>query len=261
MHPRQLLEAFLTPARSRELAREQELLARAETTSLTLAPSRFARGGGDEVKVYRWGQGERRVLLVHGWGSRASHFEALATELEARGYRVVSFDAPGHGRSGGVLSSAPAMAGAIRVVVAQEGEFQAVVAHSLGAVATSIVLDKELRVERAALLGSCCWVEPLARAFAHQQGADDETTQAMVDLARKEFLVGEISAELSARRFGNIPVLMMHDPADKEMPYEHTAALAAAWPGAKVVDTPGVGHRRILRAREIIARTIEHFAC
>jgi hypothetical protein len=52
----------------------------------------------------------------------------------------------------------------------------------------------------------------------------------------------------------------MHDPDDTEMPFSHSAALAAAWPNALLLPTPNVGHRRILRARSIIERTLEHIA-
>ena len=56
---------------------------------------------GSEVVAYRWGRGERAVLLLHGWQGRASQFAPLVRELVAEGFRVTSFDAPAHGASGG----------------------------------------------------------------------------------------------------------------------------------------------------------------
>ncbi len=257
MDPRQLLEAFLTPPKVRELTREQELLDRAQTSRVQLKGTGFARGVGEDVQIYRWGRGPA-VLLVHGWGSRASHFEALVTALEAGGFQAVAFDAPGHGRSGGIFSSAPAFAAAIGAVAAQEDAFTAVVAHSLGALATAQTLGKTLRAGRVALLGSCCWVEPLAVAFGRGQAAPQPSIDAMIALAHAEFRPEETSAEISAPALGNVPALLMHDPSDAEMPCEHSRALAAVWPGARLVETPGVGHRRILRARDIVTRTMEH---
>ena len=112
-------------------------------SSMRLEGNGFARGGGDEIWINRWGQGPP-VLLVHGWGSRAAHFEALIVALEERGFQAVGFDAPNHGRSGGTLCSAPAVAAAIRAAAAQEGSFKAVVARSLGVVATALELDRSL---------------------------------------------------------------------------------------------------------------------
>src|SRR5439155_14413206 len=42
--------------------------------------------------------------------------------------------------------------------------------------------------------------------------------------------------------------LIFHDPEDDDVPYGDSEALAAAWPGARLQPTPGLGHRRILRA-------------
>ena len=74
----------------------------------------------------------------------------------------------------------------------------------------------------------------------------------MLDAARMEFSPEEASAEISARRLEGIPALLMHDPQDAEMPYAHSVALAAAWRGAALENARGVGHRRILRARDIV---------
>ena len=47
--------------------------------------------------TYAWGDGSRPVLLVHGWGARASRFADLVTALLAAGHSPVSYDAWGHG--------------------------------------------------------------------------------------------------------------------------------------------------------------------
>jgi len=40
---------------------------------------------------------------------------------------------------------------------------------------------------------------------------------------------------------------VLHDRRDAEVPFAHGAALAAAWPGAALRPSDGLGHRRILR--------------
>ena len=39
------------------------------------------------------------VLLVHGWGERASAIGVFIRPLTERGFRVIGVDLPGHGRS------------------------------------------------------------------------------------------------------------------------------------------------------------------
>jgi len=86
----------------------------------------------------------------------------------------------------------------------------------------------------------------------------EETKQELFHDSARKFGLEEISADTVAPRLGGTAAILMHDPDDSEMPYNHSVAIAAAWPDALLVPTPGVGHRRILRSREIIARTLKH---
>jgi pimeloyl-ACP methyl ester carboxylesterase len=61
------------------------------------------------------------------------------------------------------------------------------------------------------------------------------------------------SPEVLARRL-DVPGLVIHDQDDRDAPIEGGAAVAQAWPGAQFVRTTGLGHRRILRDPEVIAR-------
>ena len=53
------------------------------------------------------------MLLMHGWGSRAGRFRLFVPQLQQRGFRVVAFDGPGHGRTGGNSASLPQFAAAL----------------------------------------------------------------------------------------------------------------------------------------------------
>ncbi len=87
---------------------------------------------GKRVAVSRWESGERPVLLVHGWRSRASHFGAVIRALESADRTVIAFDAPGHGASTGRRTSVLEYAEIIRLLSAQVGGFEIIVAHSFG---------------------------------------------------------------------------------------------------------------------------------
>jgi hypothetical protein len=50
------------------------------------------------------------------------------------------------------------------------------------------------------------------------------------------------------------PALVIHDRDDKEVRWEDGAAIAGAWPAARLVTTDGLGHRRILRDSAVIHR-------
>ena len=96
-----LAYALLTrPPRVPERAWEAAIRAQAHTSALPFGTGRLA--------VYEWGTGPA-VLLVHGWGARATHFGKLVPALVASGRRVVAFDAPAHGRSSGATPRCPTL--------------------------------------------------------------------------------------------------------------------------------------------------------
>src|SRR5712664_3150651 len=115
------------------------------------------RVGGRRVAAWSWGKRGSGVLLVHGWGSRGARFVDLGGALLASGFRVVTFDAPGHGASTGRLSSGPEFARAALAVASAVGPVSYVVGHSLGGFAAALAMGGQggrggLDVRRAVLI-------------------------------------------------------------------------------------------------------------
>jgi hypothetical protein len=55
---------------------------------------------GTEIYVKDWGQeGGRPVILIHGWPLSADSWDEVAFDLADAGYRVISYDRRGFGRS------------------------------------------------------------------------------------------------------------------------------------------------------------------
>jgi hypothetical protein len=52
------------------------------------------------------------------------------------------------------------------------------------------------------------------------------------------------------------PLLVFHDRGDTEVPFTDGAALAQLWPNARLEPTTQLGHQRILRDRDVVARTV-----
>jgi hypothetical protein len=76
---------------------------------------------------------------------------------------------------------------------------------------------------------------------------------------RTERRLGFRWAELDVTRHASArtqPLLVVHDLEDDEVPHADGAAIASAWPGARLLSTRGLGHRRILRDPEVVAATV-----
>ena len=48
------------------------------------------------------------------------------------------------------------------------------------------------------------------------------------------------------------PLLVVHDRDDRETFWSEGNALVEAWPGARLISTSGLGHRRVLREPAVI---------
>src|SRR5881296_2089526 len=131
------------------------------------------RVGGRRVAVWSWGERGPGVLLVHGWGSRGARFVDLGGALLASGFRVVTFDAPGHGASSGRLSSGPEFARAAHAVVNAVGPVSAVVGHSLGGFASALAIERGLAARRSVFISPSANVNTYSAQFASLLGVRD----------------------------------------------------------------------------------------
>lgn len=210
----------------------------------------------DRLAVWTWGEGPT-VLLVHGWGGRAAQMRSFVAPLVSAGHRVVAFDAPGHGSSAGRELSMPSFAAAIRRVGDVFGPVHAVVAHSLGAAASTLAMSDGLAVARAVFLGPPAspvgWFESMARFLQLDATA---TSAARASL---ESRVGRRLEDLTAEVLGpqvSTPLLVVHDRGDAEVQWKEGARIARSVPGATMISTEGLGHRRILRDRTVVETAV-----
>ena len=184
------------------------------------------------MQLWSWGEGPT-VLLVHGWNGRATQLGGFVAPLTARGYRVVAFDAIG------------------QVVVALGGAY-AIVAHSLGGAATTFALSKGLLLQRAVFISPPADPREFLKFFGAALGIDDEVRRRVKE--RVERRLGIQMEDMTATAIApsmQIPLLVIHDENDKEVPVDAGRRIAQAWPGATLTVTNGLGHQRILRDERV----------
>ena len=212
--------------------------------------------------VYRWGPpGAPVVLLTHGWWSHAGRFVAIANDVLARGFGVVAFDAPGHGQSSGWRASMPEFARTLRAVAESVGAIHAAIGHSLGGAATLFAASRGLQVQRAVLIAAPANVGIWADRYR-----DALSLSPAVDAHMRRLLTRNLGVEWheldlpEVVRGLHLPALLMHDRDDGDVSVESGRALAANWTSASLVETSGLGHRKILRDPEVIRRVGEFVA-
>jgi pimeloyl-ACP methyl ester carboxylesterase len=211
----------------------------------------FVSSGPNRLAAWSWGEGPT-VLLVHGWNGRAAQMAPLAAPLVDAGYRAVTFDQPAHGSSGGAFATVVDMASAVTAVAAHVGPLHAIVAHSLGATASAIAMSRGLHADRAVLFAPPADLPHFARTFASAIGLSAARTEGFLALLRDR--LGDMDA-LDVRRLARriaTPLLLAHDPHDREVPFAHGKAIAEAWPSARLLTLDYLGHRRPLQEQDVI---------
>jgi pimeloyl-ACP methyl ester carboxylesterase len=193
------------------------------------------------------------VLAIHGWRSRTEHLRALVAGFRDAGYRVVSVDLPGHGRSSGRRLNMALAVEAAHAASEWFGPFEAIVGHSFGgAVAVN------------AAVGSIAGVAPVATRRLVLIAAPDSMPALFEEFGRHVHLGPRAQAALGAqveRVAGRpleefvgsrqlaalpLPTLVIHAPDDREVPADNARMYAAAGDHVRLLWVDGLGHRRIL---------------
>ena len=251
---RQAWRVFTTPRRLPTKAWEAPALADARRRTVV------AETG--PVAVYEWGPpAAPAVLLVHGWEHRASFWRAWVRPLLAAGYRVVALDGPAHGASAGRRTTLIEFGGAVQAVVNTAGEVRAIVAHSFGAASVAglpVRLVAGAPLPRLVLISAPVGPRVVAERFA-------DFLHLPTDLVRRFATHIERSTGRPAESFavaaagpgtGAERVLVLHDEGDEIIPFAESRQIVAAWPGAQLHATRGLGHNRILRDAGVIQSAV-----
>ncbi len=242
---------FLTPKRHQRPAAEFDVLGRARQL---LVPNPEGEG---HLASWEWGTEGPRVLLVHGWEGRGAQLGPMVEPLLARGFRVVTFDAPAHGSSPGKTSSLVHFAEAIERVARAYAPIEAIITHSMGGAAMTWAFRAGPLAKRVVMIAPPIDVRDFTRQLTTALSLSEEVRESVH--RRLERRLGVAPEELQVKRLAprmTTPLLVIHDENDHDVPIACGEAVAASWPGATLVRTRGLGHRRILRDDAVIAGAV-----
>lgn len=212
----------------------------------------------DGYRLNGFGSGDGPVvLLVHGWGEWAANLGAFIGPLTSAGYRVAAFDLPAHGASSGTQTDALANAAAVREAAAFVGGAHAVVAHSMGAHATTVALYQGLEVNAVALLAPAVrlyGVDDFGKMFSLPDAAA-RGLRATIEARYGPSVWEELAADVLAKQIST-PALIVHDSDDDQIAAADGLALSRAWQDSRFVATQGLGHGRIIRDEGVIQQVV-----
>jgi pimeloyl-ACP methyl ester carboxylesterase len=246
------MKLFTTPVKFKLPKREQEMDNKSRQELLLLPILKKT------INIYHLGDGDKKVLLVHGWSGRGTQLCSIAEKLVKAGFTTISFDAPAHGKSSGRTSDMTEFIESILLLQEKFGPFDYAIGHSLGAMALLNAIKKGLKVNRAAIIGSGDIIKDIMDDFIQKLGMNIATGDIMIRLFEKKFSqsINNYSAYIAAQQV-TIPVLIFHDEDDADVPVSSAYHIEQNLVDAELIVTAGLGHRKILGDKNVIKKITE----
>ncbi len=241
---------LLTPPAHRFPDAELRLMEEASLLPVPMVPGRLVG--------WRWGRrGDPVVVLVHGWGGRGTQLKPFIAPLLARGLSVVAYDAPGHGMTGAPESSLPHFLHALEAVLDHLGPVHALVGHSMGGAAAAMIMARRPdKVGRGVLIAAPASLTDATYRVAAALAWPPALTVAV--RRRIEYRFGVSWDQFEAERnAGSQDLLVIHDRSDREVAFACGMRHIRAWPRARLLETEGLGHRRLLTDPTVLAATAD----
>jgi len=243
---------FTTPIKHKIPKRELDMDRKTRQESVAIAAIE------KQVVVYHYGESGKKILLVHGWSGRGTQLVKFAEELVKSGYATISFDAPAHGKSSGKTTLLPEFMETILEMERRFGPFEAAIGHSLGGMALLNAVRNKMQINRLVIIGSGDIIQDILDDFVRQMELKPE----MSDLLRLNF---EHNHQLSMDSFSSwhsakvidIPVLVIHDENDEEVPVNCAIHIHENLKNGELVLTKNLGHRKILGNHKVIENTVQ----
>lgn len=253
-----IVHAFGQPGPAKPLSEaEIALMDTAERRDIPVVLGMAGQLQDHRLATWNWGHLGPRVLLVHGWESRASHWHAWVHPLLRAGFQVTAVDNLAHGASTGDAANALLWGQGLLAIQHAVGPIHATIGHSAGSAATLYAFAHGLKVDASVHIAGPSSLQRVATGFALAMGLAREDIGAYRAGLEAQLGFPMSEMDIPALRGGlRHPALILHDPQDKEVPFSESLALHEAWPLSQLTPVEGVGHRRILRAPEVIAQVV-----
>lgn len=211
-----------------------------------------------EIVVYHYGKSSRKILLVHGWCGRGTQLFKIADKLLQHGYSTISFDAPAHGKTHGKKTQMLEFIESCLFLEREFGPFEFGIGHSLGAMTLLNSIKRGTSFKKVILIGSGNKVTDIMRDFTDKLGL-----KPVVCIQMKRYFdeisgidASSLSADIVAPEI-RIPVMVIHDEDDKEVPVSAAYSIHENLPESKLMITSGLGHRKILGDKAVIQSLME----
>jgi pimeloyl-ACP methyl ester carboxylesterase len=214
------------------------------------------------VKLYEWGTGgDPIILLAHGWESRGTALRMFVKPLITEGYKVVAYDAVGHGNSSGERNNLSTNAKTIAAIIHHFGGIYGAIGHSFGCSSLVYALqyvDNSLSLEKLILLAvpprMTQIISGLFKVLKAPKRVQKAFYQNAINIYGHDISNVDTVSAYKEVKIGQL--LLIHDKEDEITPIHTAEKIIETWDNARLLVTEGYGHFRIAKNPDVIKRIV-----
>ncbi len=213
------------------------------------------------IHGYSWNpNATKKILILHGFESRAYNFDRYVSPLLDKGYGVVAMDGKAHGKSEGKTTTAPEYAEMIRVLEEKLGKFEGYISHSFGGIALCLYQENHMNPDaKMVLIAPATETYSAIDLFCHFFGLSSKIKESIHAYIKQKsgkdisyYSINRIAPKLSNT------ILWIHDKDDDITPLSDMKPLMDLSPGnIEFMITEGLGHRKIYKDTAVMKRIID----
>ncbi len=238
------------------------------------APAIFHQAKGIQVKVignglqafgtstlngFEWQPSKpngKTVLIAHGYASFSYKFEQYLQPLLKMGFRVICFDAPGHGISEGKYINIVIYQQAIEAIIKEHGPIDNFIGHSLGAITLAMVAETISHPlnHKFVLIAPATKTTTTFENYFNMMHLSEGVRKAFIEELQRhtQHPVSFFEADRALEKYTG-PVLWVHDQEDRVCPYKDLIDFKNKAPeNIKFLTTNGLGHNKVYKTQEVI---------
>ena len=206
----------------------------------------------------------KTVLIAHGYASYFYKFEQYIQPLLKEGFRVIGFDAPGHGRSQGKYINVLIYKEAINAIMKAFGPVDHFIGHSLGGLTLALIAEtiEAPETHKFVLIAPATKTTTTFEGFFNLMRFSKELKLAFIQLV--ESLASKpmsyYEADRAIEHFKG-KVLWVHSQDDPVCPYKDLENFKNKQPkNTEFLITNELGHNKIYKTQPVIDQIVHFLA-
>ncbi len=214
---------------------------------------------GEKIKLYKWGEGKRKILCIHGWRSNTYRWRDYINALSQKDCTVYSIDFPAHGNSDGRFWNLLKGEASIKATINHIGVVDTFIAHSVGCFCSLYFFDQNpsLQPNKIVSLASAGRVHDFIGEVQRMLSLSDREIKNLMDYFIS--YTGKDPDYFDIENFFShikTKALLIHDEEDPDTNVKYSKRLNELYKDSELVITRGLGHK--LRSKDILQQVVNY---